>query len=127
MFFIRPARRKRNLTMNFTKICQKSFLYTKWNTIICETSTKMTIFNSNGSFYDFIQICPKFPLYTKLANIKPIVETSTFYVPKLEFYKWNWPFCNFTQINQKIPFNFKISKFKISKMIKIKIHILEIS
>ena len=32
----------------------------------------------------FIQICLKFPLYTKWAKIKPILETSTFYVPKME-------------------------------------------
>ena len=30
-----------------------SFLYTKWNTISCETSMNMVIFNSNGSIYNF--------------------------------------------------------------------------
>ena len=35
--------------IHFTKIYQKYFLYTKWNTIICETSMKMAISNFNES------------------------------------------------------------------------------
>ena len=63
--FSRPARRKRTLTFdNFLPKYAKSFLYTKWN-IICETSMKMTIFNSNGSFYNFYPNLPKHFLYTQ--------------------------------------------------------------
>ena len=39
--------------MSFTQICQKSFLCSKWNTMICEKSTKMAIPSSNGSIYKF--------------------------------------------------------------------------
>ena len=49
ILFIRPARRKRNLIYDkFYQNMPKVFLYTKWNTMICETITKIEIFNSNG-------------------------------------------------------------------------------
>ena len=35
-------------------------------------------------FIIFIQICPNFLLYTKWVNIKPLLGTSTFEVPKME-------------------------------------------
>ena len=48
------------------------------------------------------QISPKFPLDTKWAKIKPTLETSTFYAPKMEICKWNQRFCYFAQINPKL-------------------------
>ena len=57
-------------TIDFTKICQKSFLYTKRNTIICETSTKTTIFNSNTSFYNFYPNLPKISFIHKMSKNK---------------------------------------------------------
>ena len=57
-------------TINFTKIYHRSFLSTKWNTIICETSMKMAIFNSNGSFYDFYPNLPRISIiHTMSKNI----------------------------------------------------------
>ena len=41
-----------------------------WNTIICETSTKMGIFNSNGSFYNFYPNLPKISIIHKMSKNK---------------------------------------------------------
>ena len=68
----------RNNTINFTKICQKSFLYRNWNTIICETSMKMTIFNSNGSFYNFYPNLPKIFIIHKNVIIHDLVFQLSF-------------------------------------------------
>ena len=68
----------------------------------------------------FIQIRPKFPLYTKWAEIKPILETSTIYVPKMEICKWNRSFCNFTQINPKFSLILKKANLKLAKWVKLK-------
>ena len=46
------------------------FFYTKWNTIICETSTKMAIFNSNGSFCNFYPNLPKISFMQKMSKNK---------------------------------------------------------
>ena len=48
----------------------KVFLYTKYNAIISETSTKMVILNSNGSFYNFYPNFPKISLTHKMSNNK---------------------------------------------------------
>ena len=58
-------------TIDFTKICQKTFLDTKRNTTICETSTKTTIFNSNASFYNFYPNLPKISFIHKMSKNKP--------------------------------------------------------
>ena len=65
----------------------------------------------------FIQICRKFPFYTKWAEIKPILGTSIFYVPKMEVCRWNQPFCNFSKINQKLS---KEANLKFAKWVKLK-------
>ena len=72
MLFIRSGRLNRPslYKTNFTKICQKAFLYTKWNTITCETSTKMAIFNSNGSFYNFYPNLSKNSIIHKMSKNK---------------------------------------------------------
>ena len=46
------------------------FLYTKWIAIICETSTKMAIFNSNGPFYNFYPNLPKISITHKISKKK---------------------------------------------------------
>ena len=82
--------------------------------------SEMAIFSSNGSLYNSYLNWPKFLLYTKWVKIKPLFETSTFLVPKMKICKWNWPFCNFTQINPKL---FSISKYvnlKFANWIKLK-------
>ena len=69
----RLDKRETLYTMNFIKICQKSFLYikwTKWNTITCETSTKMEIFKSNGSFCNFYLNLPKTSFIHKMTKSK---------------------------------------------------------
>ena len=69
----RLDKRETLYTMNFIKICQKSFLYikwTKWNTITCETSTKMEIFKSNGSFCNFYLNLPKTSFIHKMTKNK---------------------------------------------------------
>ena len=45
------------------------FIY-KWNTIICETSKKVAIFNSNGSFYNFYPNFPKISILHKMGENK---------------------------------------------------------
>ena len=62
--------RKTLYTINFTKICQKSFLYSKWSTIISETSTKMAISKSNGSIYSFYPDLPKISFIQKMRKSK---------------------------------------------------------
>ena len=106
--------------INFTKICQKSFLYSKWDIIICETSTKMAIFNSNGSIYNFYpNLPPTFPLYIKWAK-------APFKYPKPKFASETGDLVSLPKLTQNL-LQFQRSKLKISKMSKIKIHILEIS
>ena len=56
--------------INVTKICQKSFLYTKWNTIICETSAEIAIFNYNGSIYNFYPNLAKILFIHKIRKNK---------------------------------------------------------
>ena len=59
--------------IHFIKISQKSFLYSKWikwNTIICETRTKMEIFKSNGSFCNFYPNLPKTFFTHKMSKNK---------------------------------------------------------
>ena len=116
--------------INFTNICQKSFLYLKWtklNTKISETITKMEFSSLMDHPLIFTQICPKLPLYTKWAKVEPILETSTFSIPKW----WNQPFCSFTQINPKLSSISKWEKLKLTKWVKSKPifekNILEIS
>ena len=46
------------------------FLYTKWNTIICKMSTKMAIFNTNRSFYNFYPNLPKISIIHKMSKNK---------------------------------------------------------
>ena len=71
MLFIRPARQKRNLIYDtFYQNMPKVLFYTKWNTITCETSTKMAIFNSNGSFYNFYPNLPKISIIHKMSKNK---------------------------------------------------------
>ena len=70
--------------INFTKICQKPFLYTKWNTIICETSTKIAIFNFNGSFYNFNPNLHKSSFIHKISKCKALKRASFMY-PKWKF------------------------------------------
>ena len=112
MLFIRPARRKRNLIYDkFYQNMPKVFLYTKSNTMICETITKMEIFNSNGQVYNIYPNLLKIPFIHKMSKNKAHTWNEHFQVPKVEI-------CNFN-------FNFKISKFEISKIGKIKIHIFE--
>ena len=48
----------------------KSLLYTKWNTIICETSMKMAVFNSSGSFCNFYPNLPKISIIHKMSKKK---------------------------------------------------------
>ena len=67
-----------------------------------------------------IQICPKFPLYSKWAKIKLILETSTFYVPKMKICKWNWPYCIFTQTNPKRSSISKSANLKLAKWVELK-------
>ena len=45
-------------------------LNTKKNTIICETSTKMAIFNFNGPFYNFYPNLPKISIIHKMSKNK---------------------------------------------------------
>ena len=103
-------------TINFTKICQQYFLYSKWtmwNTIICETRTKIEAFNSNGWFCNFYPNLPKSSL-NKVKNkahtwIEHLLNTRN------ENCKWNRPFCNFNQVNPK-PFSIsKWAKLKLAK------------
>ena len=78
MFHIRPARQKKNLISDkFYQNMPKVFLYTKWKTIICETSMKMAIFKSNESFYNFYPNLPKISITHKMSK-KPLLETSIF-------------------------------------------------
>ena len=55
---------------NVSFFLNMSFLYTKWNTIICEASTKMAIFNSNGSIYNFYPDLPKISFMQKMSKNK---------------------------------------------------------
>ena len=48
----------------------KVFLYKKWNTKICETSTKMKIFNTNVSIYNFYLNLPKISFIHKMSKNK---------------------------------------------------------
>ena len=43
------------------------------DTIICETSTKMAIFNSNGSFYNFYPNLPKISIIPKMSKNKAFI------------------------------------------------------
>ena len=56
--------------IDFTKICQKFFLYTKWNTKTCEASMKLAIFNSSESFYSFYPNLPKLFFIHKMNKNK---------------------------------------------------------
>ena len=125
MLFIRlAARRKRKpIYDKFYQNMAKCFFlfskWTKWNTIICEMSTNMGIFRSNRSFCNF---------YPNLSTTSFIYKTSknrsrTWNDHLINTWNGNHPFCNFTQINPNLFFNFKMSKAEISKMSKIKIHI----
>ena len=87
----------------------------------------MAIFNSNGSIYDFYPNLPKISFKHKMNKNKAYTWNEHLLSIQMEICKWNRPFCKFNQIHPKTYFNFKTSKFKISKMSKIKIHILEIS
>ena len=48
----------------------KVFLYTKWNTIICEANTEMAFFNSNGLIYNFYRNLPKISFTHKMSKNK---------------------------------------------------------
>ena len=106
MLFIRLARRKRNpIYDKSTKTYQNPFLYskwTKWNTIICETSTKMEIFKSNGSFCDFYPNSLKIFFVHKMIKNKAYTWNKHLQIPEIETCKWDRSFCNFTQINPKL-------------------------
>ena len=68
-------------TVNFTEICQKYLLYskwTKWKTISCETRTKMETFSRMDHSVISTLICTKVLLHTKWATVKSILETSPF-------------------------------------------------
>ena len=90
-----------------------------------EHHTKMAIFNSNGLIYNIYPNLPKISFIHKMSKKKPILETSTFKYPKWKFASEIGHFVSLSKLTQN--FNFKISKFKIRKMSKIKIRILEIS
>ena len=71
--FNRLDERETPYTIKFTKIYQESFLFskwTKWNTIICETSTKMELFKSNRSFCNFYPNLPKTSFVHKMSKSK---------------------------------------------------------
>ena len=72
LLFIRRARRKRNpIYDKFYQDMPKIFFVFKMNkikTIISETSTKMKIFKSNGSFCDFYPILPKTSFIHKMIK-----------------------------------------------------------
>ena len=81
MLFITPAKPKRN------PIYDKSYqnmlkIYKIQNE---QTSTKIEIFKSNGSFSNFY---PNFKfllsLYTRWAKLKPVSESSTLYMPEMK-------------------------------------------
>ena len=97
----------------------RSSLHTKWNTIICETSRKMTIINSKGSVYSFH---PNYPKIFETQNKQKLSKTltSTFQLSKMEIYKWNRLFCNFTQINSKLSSISKQAKIKLAKWVTLK-------
>ena len=86
MFFIRLLDKRETLyRINFTKIYQKSFLYIKWNNIICETSTKMAFFNSNGSFYNFYPNLLKISIIHKMSKKRLYLKRAPFNYLKWKF------------------------------------------
>ena len=127
MLFIRPARRKRYLIFDkFYWNMPKVFFYTKWNTIIFETITKMTIFNSNGSFYNFYPNLPKISIIHKMSKNKAFTWNEHLLSTQNGNLQVKSAVMLFYPNQPKTFFNFKRSKFRISKMSKIKTHILEI-
>ena len=72
----------------------------------------------------FTQISPKLSLYTKWAKIKPYLKRAPFKYPKWKFASAIEHFIILRKLTKTF-FNFKMSKIKISKMSKIKIHIWE--
>ena len=63
----------------------------------------------------FTQICPKLFLYTNWAKAKPIFETNTFQILKIEILKSNRSFWTFYPTLPKTLFSFKMSKQALSK------------
>ena len=53
----------------------KTFLYTKWNTIIYEASTKMSIFSFNASIYNSYTNLPKISFIHKMGKYKAYTGT----------------------------------------------------
>ena len=92
-------------TIKFTKICQKPFSYsewTKWNTVICETSTKLEISIVNVSFCNFYPNLPKTSFKYKISKNKAHNWIEHLLNTRNENCKWSRPFCNFTQIKLKL-------------------------
>ena len=64
MFYIRPARQKRNQNMPKVFFIYKMEHHNLWNE--CENN----IFNSNGSFYNFYLNLPKISIIHKMSKNK---------------------------------------------------------
>ena len=97
----------------------RSFLYSKWekwNTIICEMSTNMVIFKSNGSFYSSYLYLPKTSFIHKMSKNK--IHTRNEHL--LNTRNGNQPFCNFTDIRPKLSSILKWVKLILVKWAKLK-------
>ena len=102
----------------------KVFLYskwTKWNTIICETSTKMETLKSNRLFCNVYPNLPKTSFTHKMSKNKAHSGNEHLKnIPEMEICKWNQLFCNFTQTNPKFSPILKWAKLKLAKQAKLK-------
>ena len=80
-------------------------------------STKIAIFNSNGSFYNFYPNLPKISIIHKMSLY---LKWAPFKYLKWKFASEIVQFCNFTQINPTLSSISKWANSKLAKWVKLK-------
>ena len=80
-------------------------------------STKIAIFNSNGSFYNFYPNLPKISVIHKMSLY---LRWAPFKYPKWKFASEIVQFCNCTHINPTHSSISKWANFKLAKWVKLK-------
>ena len=80
-------------------------------------STKIAIFNSNGSFYNFYPNLPKISVILKMSLY---LRWAPFKYPKWKFASEIVQFCNCTHINPTHSSISKWANFKLAKWVKLK-------